>query len=91
MAQDLSHTKITIGGIMLYIFPFQIAQFVWGNELTRMADGSWARETSFLGLPLASGTYVLRPIVDGKGKPAKFFDEWAALYGGRSIATLVQA
>lgn len=91
LTQDMSFTRITIGGILLYIFPFHIPQYVWGSELSQLDDGSWSRKSKLLGLAVPSASYVLRPIINGKGKPAQFFDQWADLYGGRPITTLVEA
>lgn len=89
--QDLTFGQL-IGGINLYGFKIPAPLFIlnWTQEL--QPDGlSWRRRSSALLQNTSGGDYFWRKIVDGLGKPTKYWDGWLADYGGRPFAYISSA
>lgn len=85
-AQDITFGQL-VGGINLYGIKIPAPLFIlnWTQEL--QPDGlSWRRRSSALLQNTSGGDYFWRKIVDGHGKPTRYWDGWLADYGGRPFS-----
>ncbi len=83
--QDFTFGQVRYGltflGIQI-LFPDFVTNFtmVWlGNDM-------WKRTSAILGIPVPTGNYLLKRIVDGKGGEGRYFDEFVKSKNGTALA-----
>lgn len=83
--QDGESAQI-IGNARVLGFQIYVPGWMLDWRMRREPDGSWIRTGVYLGIPLGPiSNYVLRPVLDGDLKPAKYFDKWVKAWDGRDF------
>lgn len=83
--QDAQSAQILLSALFLRSIRLSLPSWLVDWPMKREADGSWARKGSLLGIPMSVATYVLRPVVTGDLKPAKYYPQWLKAWEGRDF------
>lgn len=85
VAQDNVNARILGSGVLLGFLRVTVPTWMIDWTMKRDETGSWQRDSYLLGIPMTASNYILRPVVTGELKPARFYPEWVKAIGGRDF------
>lgn len=84
LMQDITFGQIfqslSVYGLQI---PYPFSFLDWTMSL--LSDGSWERISRTFSFAEPGGDYVLREVLNGQGKPGRYFKEWVQARGGQPI------
>jgi hypothetical protein len=84
-AQDFTFAQIDL---LVFSPPFtwKVPHQLLNYTMSKVDDNTWVRKSAVLGWPTKEGSYTLKRLVDGKGRPMQpVFDEFLASADGRDL------
>lgn len=74
----------------LFGVPITLPDWVFDWTMALLPDGSWDRRSRTFGMDAPDANYYLRLVVDGGGRPGKYYDDWVKARGGTPIQVVAE-